>query len=177
MKCSDVQEQVLVALQKREALSEELRNHLLSCKICCSVKKDLEVSFEGLNVLSEVKAPQKLSDHIQHQILGKLSHKRFFSFESLMPILFGLLATVVTFFLASINVDLSRRPFSEILISGLLWAISFSLAFHILTRKRGEKDNETSVLVRTGLFATGAFFLIDSTIPLSSVVDFCDVNG
>jgi len=110
------------------------------------------------------------------EIISELNYKdkKHHVFTSLF---YGLCATGLSYLIAASNLDFEKHSLFEITGSTALWILSYSVGFYFLFKKSSQKDRDLSSLIRISLYSTVLFLVIDRFVPLSSVVDFCNINS
>tara|TARA_R110002049_G_scaffold188846_9_gene357309 strand:- start:172 stop:1005 length:834 start_codon:yes stop_codon:yes gene_type:complete len=175
MSCEKAEDQILQNSPLGKTLPGWCKEHIESCSNCKSLHDSLIHVGSELNTFSSIKTPTKVAANLKMEIISNLnnSDKKQNVFIS---IFYGLCATGVSYLIAASNLDFENHSVLEIIVSTAIWIFSYSLGFNLLLKKSGQKERDLSSLIKISLSSTLLFLLIDRFVPLSSVVDFCNIN-
>lgn len=185
MTCDTYQMQLMDLLEHPEALEPrgDVALHLDACTDCSAAWREAREGCHALSVLRRLPAPAPQVEAIRAAVRadlrapGQTLLERFsLPGEAVMAAAFGMAAALASTLVLGTRVNLAAHSPLEIAGGAILWTGAFIAAFWLILRK-GAEAKSTRQLALCGLGAMTVFMVVDQFLPLTHVVQYCQVDS
>lgn len=173
MRCQEIQALLIDHLYRElpEEIGFQVQAHLEVCEACQRELSALQALFSALDRWEASTAPWGLADRTMARLAqeGVMASRILAFLQTVLPFLFGAIAVVIAFFLATLGKPQPQRTVLAYGVLGALWAVLFAGLFFTAFQAKNRQKSPAGM----ALLAAGLALAIIPFLSIPTVIEAC----